>query len=179
MKLCLSTNMSSSEWAAWVQAFVSVVTIATGAATVWWQNRQAKKIIQSTYVERIRAVAMLLRLSAEAIEKWLNLWDSEVTPQPKVLQHHWRTFEISAEELRHIGVDTALSPVIVMNVILAKECLSHISEALLGLHLTVPSYEIGLSVLGNIKDLYHHEECIHYEARRLEMGLPATNTDDA
>jgi hypothetical protein len=179
MTLCLFTNVTSSEWAAWVQAIGSLAAVMSGTAAVFWQNHQAKKVQRTRDVERIRAVAMLLRLSAEAMEKWLKLWKCEEVPEPKVIQQHWRTFELAAEELRRIGGDVALSPVIVMNLILARECVRHISEAVGGLHLGARSNDIGSSVQVNISDLYHYEECMHAEARRLEKGLPATNTDDA
>ena len=150
-----------------------------GTGAVIWQNQQAKKVQRTRDVERIRAVAMLLRLSAEAMEKWLKLLKCEEAPEQKVVQQHWRTFELAAEELRRIGVDVALSPVIVMNLILARECVRHISEAVGGLQLSAPSDDVGTSIQGNIYDLYHYEECMHAEARRLEKGQPATNTDDA
>ena len=150
-----------------------------GAVAVWWQNHQTKKIQRTRDVERIQAVAMLLRLSAEAIEAWLKLWLREEEPEPKALQQHWITFELSAEELHRVGVDMALSPVIVMNVIQARESVRRISEALQNLKLSAPSYEVRSSVQKDTYDLYHHEECMHAEARRLERGLSATNTDDA
>lgn len=171
--------MNSTELASWVQAIGSVAAVMAGAIAVWWQNHQTKKIQRTRDVERIRAVAMLLRMSAEAMETWLKLWVCEEEPEPEVLQQNWSTFELSAEELRRIGVDIALSPVIVMNLIQARESVRRISEAVQNLPFSAPSNLVRSSVQQNAFDLYYHEECMHAEARRIERGLSATNTDDA
>lgn len=171
--------MSSSEWAAWVQAFGATVAVFAGAVGIWWQNHQMKKLTRTRNVEKIRAVAMIVRIAADAVEQWLDLWQGDEPPSLDAAQHCWVTFQLATEEMKKLGMEQVLYAAIVGNLIQSKECARQISEAVGSAYASIPSDEIVSNLRVNIHDLYYYEECMHSEARRIGDGQPATNTDDA
>lgn len=177
--LCLRTDMNSSEWAAWTQAIGTIIAVFTGVGMAWWQNHQSKKLEIARNVEKIRAVAMLVRISAEAVEHWRDYWKSSDQPCEDTLRHYWWTFQFAAEELKRLGIEQVLYAKVVDEVIQAKECVRQISDSVGSGFANAPTEAIVSVLIPNIHDLYHHEECIHAEARRISAGLSATNTDDA
>ena len=177
--LCLSTSLNSSEMAAWVQAIGAIIAILAGVAAVWWQNRQFKLSERNRSVEKVRAVAMLVRLAAEASERWVKLLNSDGPFDREALDQHWRTLKLASEELNRIGIDQVLYAVVVDNLIKARECVQAIVSLVEPNSVHTPNPSVMSSVIGNIHCLYLHEENMHAESRRIEQGQRSTNTDDA
>ena len=65
-ELCFMSNLSSSEWAAWVQAIGSIAAIASA---VWIMNQQHKQEIQRRRTVEAHRLDLLERLAAELLER--------------------------------------------------------------------------------------------------------------
>ena len=59
-QLCLLTNLSSSDIAAWAQAIVSSVAIIAGASVVFWQTRRARLDQSEREARVLDGLALLL-----------------------------------------------------------------------------------------------------------------------
>ncbi|MDB5956441.1 hypothetical protein, partial [Ramlibacter sp.] len=57
--LCLLTNMTSSEIAAWAQATVGTVAIVVGAIVVRWQVKRGRKDLLLAEARRLDGLARL------------------------------------------------------------------------------------------------------------------------
>ena len=68
-QLCLFTDLTSSEWAAWTQAIVGATAIVAGATAVYWQARRARLELCEREALALHGVAILLtHLKDTAIE---------------------------------------------------------------------------------------------------------------
>lgn len=78
--LCFSTNLSSSDMAAWAQAVVSSIAIVVGALVVWWQTRRARLDQSEREARVLEGIAHLLMHlkdcagEARAERKKLQMW---------------------------------------------------------------------------------------------------------
>jgi hypothetical protein len=65
-ELCVISNLTSSEWAAWVQAIGSIAAIASA---VWIMNQQHKQEIQRRRTVEKHRLELLEQLAAELLER--------------------------------------------------------------------------------------------------------------
>lgn len=78
--LCLLTNLTSSDVAAWAQAFVGSAAILAGAYSVWWQVRRGRMELLEREAFALDGLARLLvhlkdyaveaRLEKRKLERW-------------------------------------------------------------------------------------------------------------
>lgn len=71
--------MTSTDWAAWVQAIGTIIGIGIAIAVPWWQTRVARQDQQEEYLKRASALIVLfypeidrLRESITEARKWLD-----------------------------------------------------------------------------------------------------------
>jgi hypothetical protein len=79
-QLCLLTNLSSSDIAAWAQAIVSSLAIVAGACVVVWQTRRARLDLSEREARSLDGLARILihlkdcaeqaRAEKKKIERW-------------------------------------------------------------------------------------------------------------
>ena len=75
-ELCFSTNMTSAEWAAWVQAIFSVIAIVAAAGTAIWQARAQHRSSMNLHiaeqrhskVEMAKTLQVLTKNCASAVD---------------------------------------------------------------------------------------------------------------
>lgn len=78
--LCLLTNLSSSDVAAWAQAVVSSIAIAVGAYSVWWQVKRGRmeRLEREAFaldglarlLVHLRDYAVEARLEKRKLQRW-------------------------------------------------------------------------------------------------------------
>lgn len=79
-ELCFSTDLNSSDMAAWAQAAVSSIAIVVGAVVVCWQTRRARLDLNEREARVLEGIAHLLihlkdcaaesRAERKKIERW-------------------------------------------------------------------------------------------------------------
>jgi hypothetical protein len=87
-ELCLLTNLSSSDVAAWAQATVGAIAIAAGAAAVYWQAKRARLELSEREARQHDGLARLLihlkncAVEARAEKKKIERWPPNHPAEP-------------------------------------------------------------------------------------------------
>lgn len=106
-QLCLLTDLTSSEMAAWFQAIASFLSIVTGFLVVYCQNRNARQEQKKREARMLEGIALLLdHLKELARNAWTEKKKLERLPvggpaEPSVLYQEF------AEEIHHFPLEAA------------------------------------------------------------------------
>lgn len=88
--LCLLTNLSSSDLAAWAQAAVSSIAIVVGACFVVWQVRRGRMDLQEREAQSLDGLARLLvhlrdyAVEARLEKRKLHRWPPDHPAEPSL-----------------------------------------------------------------------------------------------
>ncbi len=116
-ELCLLTNLSSSDVAAWAQAVVSSLAIVTGAFLVWWQVKRARMELLEKEAFSLEGLARLLvHLRDYAVEARLEKRKLERWPAGHPAEPHTRyaqlALAVTQYPLEALGPDSAFEAIL-------------------------------------------------------------------
>lgn len=110
-KLCLLTNLSSSDIAAWAQAIVSSIAIIVGAIVVFWQTRRARLELSEREARKLDGlVYLLIHLKESALEARAEKKSLQRLPLGHPTEPSKR-FQELADEIQRFPLEAALAPV--------------------------------------------------------------------
>ena len=115
--LCLLTNLSSSDIAAWAQASVSAVAIVVGAYSVWWQVKRGRMELLEREAFALDGLARLLvHLRDYAVEARLEKSKLERWPPGHPAEPHNRYAQLARSvtqyPLEALGTDIAFEAIL-------------------------------------------------------------------
>lgn len=159
-QLCILSNMSSSDWAAWAQAIVSALAIVAGAFAVRWQvgrqaqdARRAPWVAQHDYTRSVRAVVLL---AAARVTEATDVWVSEhsMAPYFQLGQYDAAVWRNIAEEVKATNLAGLNNPYLAVRFRLAQgqftkaqQMMEHCAAA--NGNVDVPMARLTPSVLGS------------------------------
>jgi hypothetical protein len=124
--------MTSSDWAAWVQAIGSILAICAAFLIASFQSRHAQRLNLDRLADHVGALARLMTASADALREFRRTCEGPAANREPE-RPYWNarsTFKDLADSIKRVNLSEAPSEAIVQAVLVARQAIAKVETPL-------------------------------------------------